>query len=72
MVEICQRLDGIPLAIELAASRMQSMTVTELRERLDDRSAYWWGLGAGWSATKSCAMLCNGLMTCSTTLKSTC
>ena len=27
----------MPLAIELAASRMQSMTVTELRDRLDDR-----------------------------------
>ncbi len=37
VVEICRRLDGIALAIELAAARMVSMTPSEVRARLDDR-----------------------------------
>jgi predicted ATPase len=37
ILEVCRRLDGIPLAVELAASRMASMTAGEVRDRLDHR-----------------------------------
>src|SRR5580658_9656563 len=35
--QICWRLDGIPLAIELAASRVKAMRVEQIAERLGDR-----------------------------------
>jgi len=37
LVSICRRLDGIPLAIELAAARLRSFTVAEIDARLDQR-----------------------------------
>ena len=36
---VCHQLDGIPLALELAAARAGAMTVEQLAERLDDRFA---------------------------------
>ncbi|MGP8298354.1 AfsR/SARP family transcriptional regulator [Streptomyces inhibens] len=37
VAEICRRLDGIPLALELAATRVRALGVRELSARLDDR-----------------------------------
>ena len=36
IVEICRRLDGIPLAIELAAARVRALSVEKIAARLDD------------------------------------
>ena len=37
VAEICRRLDGIPLALELAAARTRLLGVEQIRARLDDR-----------------------------------
>ncbi|MEU5209971.1 BTAD domain-containing putative transcriptional regulator [Streptomyces sp. NPDC020742] len=37
MVRVCRALDGMPLAIELAAARLRTMSIGQLANRLDDR-----------------------------------
>jgi predicted ATPase/DNA-binding SARP family transcriptional activator len=37
MARVCRALDGMPLAIELAAARLRTMSIDQLASRLDDR-----------------------------------
>ncbi|CAL9457259.1 hypothetical protein SUDANB171_02547 [Streptomyces sp. enrichment culture] len=45
VAEICRRLDGLPLAIELAAARLRTLTPRQIAARLDDRFRL---LTSGW------------------------
>ncbi|MGW0983311.1 ATP-binding protein [Streptomyces xiamenensis] len=39
VADLCHRLDGIPLALELAAGRLRTLSLPQMLERLDDRFA---------------------------------
>ena len=68
VAEICGRLDGLPLAIELAAARLRTLTVRELAARLDDRfRLLTGGARTAPAASRRCAPSSTGATTCSTT-----
>ena len=55
VIEICRRLDDVPLALELAAGQLRSFDLDELTRRLDDRLALLAG-GARGSAPRHATM----------------
>ena len=66
VVQICRRLDGIALAVVLAAARVQSMTPSEIAARLADQFQLLRGsLAVVWNATRPFATRSTGRMTCS-------
>ena len=63
---ICQRLDGLPLAIELAAARSQALSVREIADALSQRFRLLTGGAARPSATGRSSRPCAGRSTSST------
>ena len=66
VAELCGKLDGLPLAIELAAARMRILSVRQLTERLGDVfDVLTGGARSARPGTRRCAQPSTGPMTCS-------
>ena len=73
VVSVCRRLDGMPLAIELAAARLRSLSLSELHDRLDQRFRLLTGEAAPpWSASRPCGRPSTGPIPFSTLPSSCC
>ena len=66
VVEICRRLDGVPLAIELAAARVRTMALADVAAGLDERFTLLTAGRRTEPATRHCSPPSSGRTTCST------
>lgn len=65
VAEICRRLDGLPLAIEMAAVRLRALSVRQVLERLDDRFRLLTGVrGPRCPGSVRCGRCSSGATTC--------
>ena len=71
VAQVCRRLDGIPLAMELAAARVRVLSVEQIAARLDDRFRLLTGAaGRHCRASRRCGRSSTGVTTCCATLRS--
>ena len=65
VVDLCRRLDGLPLAIELAAVRTRVLSVEQILDRLADRFGLLTGeVARRYRVTRRCGPPSNGATTC--------
>jgi non-specific serine/threonine protein kinase len=64
VVQLCRRLDGIPLALELAAARLRAISIEQIVARLDDRFLLLGTLDPATTVIRRCARRSAGVMSC--------
>ena len=72
VAEVCRRLDGIPLAIELAAARLKVLSIEQVNARLDDRFRLLTGTGRESGDSERWKRQSTGATTCCRSVNACC